>query len=84
MDFYMMIGIVIMLVVAAVVVAVARHYQTVREETGYKRGRYYRFGQHMGSAVGNYQMDRLGVKENDGSVETDEKMFYFTESDKKE
>lgn len=82
MDFYVISGIMIILVVIAALIVAMRRYQRVREDTGYKRGKYYKRGQHMGAYIGNYHMDEMGIAEDEGRTESDEEMFYFSESDK--
>lgn len=83
MDFYLIAGIVIIVLVAAAVIMAARRYQTVRAETGYHRGKFYRLRQHMGAFMGNYQMNKLGMDDENAPdrTETDELMFYYSESD---
>ena len=83
MDFYFIAGIVMILVVAAVVIAAARNYQKVREDTGYHKGRYYKLRQHMGAFIGNREMNKLGMEEADGVTATNEEMFYYNDSDRK-
>jgi hypothetical protein len=82
MDFYTVAGIILILAVAVAVIAAARNYQHVRKDTGYHQGRYYRLRQHMGAFIGNREMNKLGMEEADGVVETNEEMFYYNESDK--
>ena len=83
MDFELIAGIVIILLVATAVVMIARRYQTVREETGYHQGKFYRLRQHIGAYMGNYQMNRLGMDNEtaEGRTESDELMFYYSEND---
>ena len=81
MDIYMIASIVIILVVIIAVIAAGRLYQRVRRDTGYHQGKFYMRRQHMGAFFGNHQMNRLGVKDDDGRIETDEDMFLFSESE---
>ena len=80
---YVMLSIAIMVAVATIVIFVARRYQRVRVETGYHTGRFYNLRQHIGAFLGNYAMDQYGVGngETDGRVDTNEEMFYFSDSD---
>ena len=80
MDSYMILSIMIVLVVMAAVIAAARIYQKVRLDTGYHQGRFYRLLQHMGAFMGNHHMNKLGMENEDGRIETDEEMFYFSDS----
>lgn len=80
-DFYMIATLVMILVVIIAVIAAGRLYQRVRQDTGYHQGKFYMRRQHMGAFFGNHQMNRLGVKDNDGRIETDEEMFLFSESE---
>jgi hypothetical protein len=84
MDFTTILGIIIILVVAAALIVALRIYQRVRVDTGYHTGKFYKRGQHMGAYIGNYHMDEMGVgKESaDGRIESDEEMFLFSENDK--
>lgn len=84
MDFYAIAGIILFVAVAAALVAWARHYQKVREKTGYKKGQMYTLGQHTGAFAGNYQMNKLGATDGNAKdrVDTDEEMFVFSDGDK--
>ena len=83
MNLELILGIVIILVVAAVVILAARIYQREREKTGYHQGRYYRRNQHIGAFLGNYFMnkDGMGDENSDGRIETDEEMFLFSDKE---
>lgn len=84
MDFYMIMGIGLILVVAVMIIAAVRIYMRVRVDTGYHTGRYYRRNQHMGAFIGNYHMDQMGVGDESEAdrVDTNEEMYHFTDSDK--
>ena len=85
-DIELILGVMMMVAVAAAVILIARRYQRVREKTGYQRGRYYRFRQHMGAFFGNKQMNKLGLgnENSDGRIETNDEMFYFSEKNKED
>ncbi len=82
MEWEFILGIVIILVVIAALIVAMRRYQRIREDTGYKRGKFYKRGQHMGAYIGNYHMDEMGLEKDGGRTESDEEMFYYSESDK--
>jgi len=82
MEWEFVLGIVIILVVIVALIVAMRRYQRVREDTGYKRGKFYKRGQHMGAYIGNYHMDEMGLAKDEGRTESDEEMFYYSESDK--
>ena len=83
MDFYMIMGIGLILVVAVMIIAAVRIYMRVRVDTGYHTGRYYRRNQHIGAFLGNYFMnkDGMGDENSDGRIETDEEMFLFSDKE---
>ena len=85
MDSYLIGGIVIMVAVMTIIVLVMRHYQNIREETGYHKGKFYQLRQHMGAFIGNAHMNKIGSGEDfsDQRVDQDEEMFLFSDTDKK-
>ena len=78
----MIASIIIMLVVIIILILALRYYQRVRVNTGYKPGKFYRRGKHMGVFIGNHHMKEIGAEEESRvRKDPDEKMFIYPDSE---